>query len=505
LLARGVLYPADEDYPWRKTTLNVTVETTPESDAQFTVHLDWPAIDKASEKVYRRLAQNQKIPGFRPGHAPRAIIERMVGRDALYEEAIEDLVKDAVATSAREHEMTLLGAPHAHVHEVNYGQEHDVTVTVPVLGKGELADYHDIHVEQAPVEVTDEDIDRIIENARERNALWVPVDRPAQIGDRVTVALKLVIDDKTISDLKDHEFELTEERTGLYKGMDQEIVGMREGDTKDFTLTVPEDYAKSDIAGKPAHYTVTLDRVAVKELPTVDDEFARKMGDYASVEALRDAIRAELRQNRLTTARREMREKLTDALIERLTLVVPQVLIDAEVEDIIGDLERLLSRDQIDFPRYLQLMGKTLDDYRQEMRPEALRRIKQRRALELVAEHEGLTVTPQDVQRVLDAYNVTSAGARRLRLGQLKPSQRQSIERSLLRDQAQDWLMKHLTDAESSATIGDDPAAMLATLAAEAEGTPAEHVVTTAQTPAAAAPIETESSAAPEAETGKKD
>ncbi len=480
--------------------MNVTVETTPASDAQFTVHLDWAAIDKASEKVYRRLAQSQKIPGFRPGHAPRATIERLVGRDALYEEAIEDLVQDAVSASAREHDLTLLGAPHAHVHEVNYGQEHDVTVTVPVLSKGELADYHDIHVMQEPVEVTDEDIERVIDNARERSALWVPVERPAQIGDRVTVALKLVIGEKTISDLKDHEFELTDERTGLYTGMDQEIVGMSEGDTKEFSLTVPADYAKTDIAGQPANYTLTLDRVAVKELPPVDDEFAQKMGDYADVATLREAIRAELHQNRLATARRDLREKVNDALIERLTLPVPQVLVDAEVEDIISDLDRLLSRDQIDFARYLQLMGKTLDSYREEMQPEALRRVKQRRALELIAEQEGLTVTVQDVQRVLDAYNATSSGARRMRLGQLKPAQRQSIERSLLRDQAQDWVMQHLTDSESSATIGDDPAAMLATLAGEAAGTPAEHVVATAQTPEAAAPVETESSAAPEAE-----
>ncbi len=478
--------------------MNVTVETTPESDAQFTVHLDWPTIDKASEKVYQRLAKTQRIPGFRPGHAPRSIIERMVGRDALYEEAIEDLVRNAVVASAREHEMTLLATPHAHVHEIHYGEEHDVTVTVPVLGKGELADYHDIHVEQEPVEVTDEDVDKVIENAREREAIWVPVDRPAQMGDRVTVALKVVVGDKTISDLKNHEFTLVEDRTGLYTGMDHEIVGMSEDETKEFTLTLPADYPREDLAGKEAQYTVTLEQVAIKELPEVDDEFAQKVSKLDSVEAMRESIRAELLQQRLATARRNLRDKVNDAVMERLTLSVPSMLVDAEVEDIIQDLARVLGSNQIDFMRYLQLMGKSLDQYREETRPEALRRIRQRRMLELVAEKEGITVTPQEVQQVVDAYNATTPGARRLRLSQLQPNQRRAIENSLLRDKAQDWLIKHLTDAESSATVSDDPAAMLATLSGEADGTPAEHMVSQAAEPSA--PAGTESSSASEAE-----
>jgi trigger factor len=462
-------------------TLNVTVETTPESDAQFHVHLDWPTIDKASEKVYQRLAKTQKIPGFRPGHAPRAMIERLVGRDALYEEAIEDLVQDAITSSARERQMTLLAAPHAHVHEVKYGEEHDVTVTVPVLEHGALADYQDIHLSPEPVIVSDEDIDRVIEDARQREATWVPVEQPAELGNRVTVALKFVVGDKTISDLKDHEFELVDDRTGLYTGMDQEIVGMKEGETKEFTLTVPADYPKADLADQEAHYTVTVDQVAVRELPEVDDELARKLGKFADVAEMRESIREQLRTQRLATAQRHLRDNLNDAIIERLTLPIPQVLVEAEVEDIIADMQRMLGSERIDFNRYLQLMGKSLDEYRAETQPEAIRRIKQRRMLELVAEQEGMKVTPRDVQEVLDGYNATASGARRLRLNQLSASQRQAIERSILRDKAQDWLMEHLTDATTSATMDADPAARLATLAGDAAGTPAEHVVADAE------------------------
>lgn len=465
--------------------MNVTVETTPESDANFHVELDWPTIDKASEKVYRRLAQTQKIPGFRSGHAPRAMIERLVGGpDALYEEAIADLVEDAIRASAKEHELTLLAAPHTHVHEIHVGEPHEVTVTLPVLGRGELADYHDLHFAPEPVTVTEEDVDEIVERTRASNIQEVPANRPAQIGDRVTMDLKLTVGEKVINDLKDHQFDLVDDRSGIFTGLDQEIVGMSEGESKEFTLTLPEDYAKAELAGQPANYVVTLTNVAVKELPPVDDDLAQKVGKYANVEEMRAAIRRELLQERETAARRNVRNQLTDALIERLTLAIPSVLVDAEVEDLLNDLGHMLSREAIDMDKYLRAMGQDPDEYRKNMRPEAVRRIQQRRVLELVAEREGIIVTSADVQRVLDSYNLGVPSARRLRLSTLKPSQKLTIERSILRDRAQDWLMKNLTDEESSATIDgtsdstSDEAAPEAALPSPAEAIEAPAAVT---------------------------
>lgn len=456
--------------------MNVTVETTPESNAQFHVTLPWEAIDKASAQVVRRVSQNQKIPGFRPGHAPRALIERMVGRDAIYEEAIDTLVQDAVSGAARSHELTLLQPPHAHVHEINYGAEHDVTVTVPVLGKGELTDYQDLHLTLEPEPVTDEDIDTIINRARDQMAVYVPVDRPAQMGDRVTVDLVLTAGEKELSNLKDNEFDLVEDRTGLFTGMDQHIVGMTEGESKTFTTTIPEDYGKTELAGQPANYAVTLTKVTIKELPEIDADFAMQAGKFDSVDAMRDGVRTDLTQSRLTTAQRQLRDKVIDALIERLTLAIPPLLQEAEVDDLLQELSNMLARERIDLTQYLRLMGKDRDQYREEMKPEAARRIKQRRALELVAERENITVTDRDVQRVLDAYNDEAGAVKRARLNQLKPSQRTAIERSLVRDLAIDWLMVHLTDATASGTIGETPAA--ATIPA-AEGVIAEADVAT--------------------------
>ena len=430
--------------------MNVTVETTPESDAQFHVEIPWDEIDKTSDRVYKRVAQNQKIPGFRPGHAPRALVERAVGKDAIYEEAIDIIVQDAIRISANEHELTLLATPHAHVHDIKYGENHDVTITVPVLAKGELADYHDIHVEQEPVSVNQEDIDAVIGRARDQMALWVPVDRPTQLGDRITVDLKLTAGEKDISNLKDNEFDLVAERNGLFTGMDAHIVGMTEGETKEFDTIIPEDYLNTELAGKTAHFTITLNKIAIKELPAIDDEFAKQAGNFESVAVMYAAVRADLQQSRATTAARQARDALINAVIERLTLSVPQVLIEAETDDILQDLANMLARERINLNQYLQLMGKQPDEYREEMKPEAERRIKQRRALELVAAHEGITVTPSEIQTLLDEY--ARSGGARSRFNQLKPSQRLSIERSLLRDKALAQLAEQAITVPDAAT-----------------------------------------------------
>jgi trigger factor len=439
--------------------VNITVDVSPESEAHFDVRLEWDEIEKAAEKAVRRLSQTQKIPGFRPGHAPRAMIERLVGRDAIYADAIEDLAADAIRKAAAEHELTLLVSPHAHVDAVQYEETNEVSATVPVLARGELADYQDLRVGLTIDPVTEEDIDKIVERARDDSAIWQHVDRPAEVGDRVTIQIKVVVGEKTVSEYKEQKFTLVDDRTGLFTGMDAEIVRMNEGETKEFTLTIPEDFLNADYAGKEANYTVTVDVIEHKLLPDADDpEFLRKSGEFETVEAMRDSIRGEMEAQRRQTAVRNQRTAVVDALIERLTLAVPTALVDAETEDMIADLDQMLSGQGMGIQTLLQASGQNMDEYRATMQPEALRRIKRRRVLELLADREGIAVSAQDVQKVLEEYNAASAGRKRMRMQDLTPAQRRSLESSLKRDRAEEWAMDHLTESATSATMEDTSA-----------------------------------------------
>lgn len=438
--------------------MNVTVETNPQSEATFHVTLTWQEIDQAAERVYKRLATKHNVPGFRPGHAPRSLLERMVGRDTLYEEAIETLVDDAVHAAAREHELVLLAHPHIHISQVDYGQDHEMTISAPVLGKGELGDYQDIRVPRVQPVVTDAEVDEVIERARDREAAWVPVDRPAEIGDRVTMDLALTVEDKQISNLKDHDFDLVADRIGIYTGLDQEIVGMHEGDEKAFALTIPADYSNASVAGKTANYQVKLSKVAIKELPALDDDFARKAGNVATVAELRVAVRDQLLKNKETTAQRELRDTVIDELIARLTLAVPPMMVDAEADDMLKELGDMMKTENIALEQYLRLMGSSREAYLESVKPDALRRIRQRRVMERLAEHEGLTVSTAELQAMLDLYARSGGAKIRTRVSQLRPAQRQALEVSLLRDKALEWALEHLVTAAPAEAAAADAA-----------------------------------------------
>ena len=230
--------------------MKVTVEHPSESEAVLNVELDWNELEKASDRAYRKLVDKYNIPGFRRGHAPRAMLERMIGKDAIYQEGLEDLISTSYADAIRQNDLTPLSQPASETPELSIGEPYTYTARVPVLPPIKLGDYKAIRVEQPSTDVTDEDIDHTIEHIREDGAQWLPVERPAQVGDKVTVDLKLTVGDRTVSDLHDNEFELAEERVGIFTGMDANLIGMSEGESKEFTTTIPEDYANTDLAGK---------------------------------------------------------------------------------------------------------------------------------------------------------------------------------------------------------------------------------------------------------------
>ncbi len=296
--------------------MKITVEKTPKSEAVLEVELDWEEVEKASDRAYRKLAQKYTVPGFRRGHAPRTMLERMIGKEAIYQEGLDDLMDQSYKRAISEHHLTPIGQADVDAQPLEPGQPYHFKATIPILTPVELGDYRSLHFDQPEVTVTDEDIAKVLADYQEQQAVWVPVERPAQLGDRVSVNLTLTVEEKTISDLKDNEFELTSERPGLFAGMDAEIVGMVEGETKAFTTTIPEEYTNKDLAGKEAHYSVTIKAIKQKELPPLDDELAKGAGKYQTLDELRQNIRQQLLTNRRTQAQRDLEAKILEAVTE---------------------------------------------------------------------------------------------------------------------------------------------------------------------------------------------
>jgi trigger factor len=453
--------------------VKITVEKTPNSEAILDVELEWEEVEKASDRAYRKLAQKYTVPGFRRGHAPRSMLERMIGKDAIYQEGLDDLINESYKKAVAEHQLTPVGEADLDAQPVDPGQPYHFKATVPILSPVTLGDYRSIHIEKPETTVSDEDVNKVLEQYQNQQAIWVPVERPAQHGDRVTVNLVLTVGEKTISDLKENEFELVEERPGLFAGLDAELIGTREGETKEFTLTIPEDYLNKDLAGKEAQYTVSIRSIKQKELPELDDELAKGAGKYETLDEMRQSIREQLLQSRTSQAQRELEDKVIDAALEQTSVEIHRVLVEDEAEQLYDQMKRMLAQQGMSMEQFLLLSQKTEAEYKKEMEPEATRHVKLDLLLEAIADQEGLTASERELQELLNLY--TQLGATKTaRLSQLSASVRKRLESSIKRDKARKFLIEHATSTPEQKDV--EPAASAAIETRESQ--PTEEVET---------------------------
>lgn len=434
--------------------MKVTVDQAQDSEALLNVELEWEELEKASDRAYKKLAQRYNVPGFRKGKAPRSMIERMVGKETVYQEGLEELVDQSYRQAIKEHGIQPIGRPTVDAPPIEYGQPYTFTARIPVLTPVALGDYTAIRAEQPPIAVSDEEIDGVIERIQQDQAIKTPVERPAQLGDYVTLDLKLTVDDKEISNLHDNEFELVLDRPGIFIGMDDEVIGMSEGESKQFTTKIAEDYSNPELAGKEAQYDITVKGVKVRELPEVDDELAKSSGDFENVEQLRKAIHQQLLVQKINDARRALRDEVVNKAIEGATVEPHQVLVDEEIHAMEHETERMLAQSRLSLPQYLSIMQKSPEEFRMELEPDARQRVKRDLVLNAVADAEGISANQDEVSDWLDNLNSIS-GDRPIRMNQLTANQRANIEGRIRRDKALARLVDIATEGRGDIVMPD--------------------------------------------------
>ncbi len=408
--------------------MKVSVEKLPSSEAVLTVDVSWDEVEKASDKAYKKLVQQVDVQGFRRGKAPRSLVERKIGKEYIYQEGLDTLISEAYRDAVRENDLSPITQPEMDAPVFEMGQPYHFTLTVPVLTPATLGDYKSLHFDREEATVTSEEVEHEIEEQRERKAEWKEVEHPAEYNDRVTVDLKLVSGDQTISDLKDNPFELTNERHGLFSGMDVNIVGLKAGEEKSFTTTIPEDYSNEKLAGKEATYTIKIHKVEHKDLPELNDDFAKEISELEDLEELRKAISDQILSNKKREQTNALREKVLDAVIEQSNLTIHPKLVDEEAEEMLHQLGHMLEPQHISLDQYLMMMRKSREEYLQEVRPEAEKRVKQQLILDALMKEEKIQVSPEEVEALYNAY---------AQMGQTLPrtdTQIRSLALSLLRE-----------------------------------------------------------------------
>jgi trigger factor len=425
--------------------VKVSVEKLPGSEALVEFDFSWDEVEKASDKAYRKLVQKVDIHGFRRGKAPRSLVERKLGKEYIYQEGLDELMTEAYRDALKDYDLTPLKQPEIDAPSFEMGQPYHFSLTVPILTPVELCDYRSLHFEREEAVLTSEEVEQELESLRNRRANFEVVERPAQLGDRVTMDLKLTVDDENISDLKDNPFELTDERHGLFTGMDEHIIGMQAGENKTFTTTIPVDYSNEKLAGKEAQYTVTLHRVELKELPELDDAFAIQVSndEYQTLEDLRKAVSDNLLESKQRQIRDELREQVLNTVIEQSHFTIHPLMVEEELEEMEHQFTHLLEQQHMSMDQYLILLKKSRQDYRKELEPDAEKRVERRLVLDEVAKKEELSVAPEEVEALFRAY---------AQMGQNLPQTEEQIRAlavSLLREKAITKLVELTTEPEA--------------------------------------------------------
>lgn len=484
--------------------MKVSVETLPSSEAVVNVDFSWDELEKASDKAYRKLVQKVDIQGFRRGRAPRSLLERRLGKEYIYQEGLDDLMTETYRGVLKEHHIVPLTQPELDAPILEMGQPYHFSIKVPILPSVELGDYRTLHFERPEATVTSEEVEKEIESLRGRQAQWEEVDLPVQLGNRVTVDLKLTAEDQTVSDLKNNPFELTDDRAGLFSGMDEQLVGMSAGESKTFSTTIPEGYANEKLAGKTANYEVTLHKVELKELPELDDAFASKSSNeqYQTLEDMRKGISDRLLNDKKRKIRDDLRAQVIKAVIEQAQMTIHPVLIEEEAHEMAHQMGHVLEQQRMSLDQYLLLIKKTEAEYMESLKPEAEKRVREQLVIDEVIKQESITVSPEEVETLFRFY---------AQVGQNLPqteAQIRSVASSLQREKAIARLIELTTDpdpdeAETPEAVEAAPiAANVVEADASAEEAPTSTTTETADVVTAEAVAEN-AGEAPEAEIEK--
>jgi trigger factor len=436
--------------------VKVTTEKPEAGMATLTVEVPPEEFDRAIDQAWRRIANRVNIPGFRRGKAPRALVERQVGPAAVDEEALRRLQPERYDAAVDEAVIVPLERPQFDLVQAERGKPVVFKATVAVRPVVDLGDYTALSIKPDVAELREDEVQRVLDRLRESQAQWIPVeDRGLEMGDQAIADLKIDfaasgdIPART-SDRKDAEIILGE--NGYPEGFDQQLVGAKPGDTREFTLSwqmgpgpgEPGYEEGTEPEQRTASFVVAVKEIKRKQLPALDDDFAKALGEHDTIGALTEDVRARLREEALRSARVATENKAVDAAVEAASIEMADRLVDMETEALVQERRNALAQQRLTLERYLQMMGQDEAAWRQEQREQALRQLKARLVLDAVGEKESLAVEPeaieQEIETAAQGYGAQANQARR----QLStPESRRRIETGLRRRKAIEKLVEH--------------------------------------------------------------
>ena len=374
------------------------------------VEVDGKTFMEAVAKVFKKQAKKITVPGFRKGKAPRAIIEKIYGEDVFYDDAMQDCYPEALDAACNEAGLKVVAVTGLEATQVSK-EGFTFKATVVVEPEIEIKDYDGIEVEKLSTEVTEEMIDEEIDRVRERNSRMVTVeDRAAENGDTVVIDFEGFCDGEAFDGGKAEEYNLELGSGNFIPGFEEQLVGHNSGDEFTIDVKFPEEYQAENLKGKDAQFKIKLHEIKKKELPEVDDDFVKDVSEKDTVAEYRDELKEQIAKRLEGESERDLDDKLTNAIIEKVEGEIPDQMVDNEAQNMIREMDMRLRQQGMDFNTYMKYTGMDQNAVLEMYKPEALRRIKMRLALEKIAKLEKIEPTDEEIEeeykKMAEMYNM---------------------------------------------------------------------------------------------------
>ena len=388
----------------------ISCEKLEKSMVELQFSIDAETFKAAVNNAFKREGKKYAIPGFRKGKAPRHMIEKMYGSDIFHYDAVNDLFPEAYEAAVKEAKIDVVGRPDPEVVSMSEADGVVLKVKVAVKPEVELGEYAGLTVTKEAKNVNEADVDAEVKRMQDRNGRLLTREGAAENGDTVDIDFEGSVDGKALEGGKAEHYSLVLGSGSFIPGFEDQVVGHSAGEEFDVNVKFPEEYGAAELAGKDATFKIKLHEVKYKELPALDDDFAKDVSEYDTLDELKDSIRNNIKTNLDKQAEQKVENDLTDQVIANMKADIPDAMVDSRIDELVQDFEYRISQQGLKLADYLKYMGMNIEQFRAQFKEQADKQVKMRLAMEAIVAKEGITASDEEfeeeVKRIADAYKM---------------------------------------------------------------------------------------------------
>ena len=384
--------------------MSVKIEKTENNnELKLEFRVEAKKFDEGMKKVYEKTAKYINIPGFRKGKAPMAIVEKHYGPEIFYEDTFNEIVPEEFERELKENNIEAVSKPDIEVKQIGKGQDLIFTAVIQTKPEIKLGKYKGIQLKKVEYNVSDEDINHELGHMQERNSRLVNVeDRPVEDGDITVIDFEGFVNDVAFEGGKGENYELTIGSKTFIPGFEDQIIGMKLEEERDINVKFPEEYFSEELKGKDAVFKVKLHEIKKKELPELNDDFAKDVSEFDTLEELKASIKEKLEHENTHRAEHEMEDAVVKAAVETVEVEIPSGMVETEMDNMVKDMEARLSYQGVRLEQYLQMVGKSMEDFRKEHEENAKASVKTRLTLEAIVKAENIEASEEEVSKKVE-------------------------------------------------------------------------------------------------------